>query len=405
MANYVYDADGNRYSAASAGTTTSYVVDTSLPYASVVEEYSNGTLAARYDYGDDLVRMDRGSGVYYYIYDGLGSTRQLVSTAGLVTDTWSYSAFGELASHTGSTVNPFLFNAQQFDGASGNYYLRARYYDQSAGRFISQDSYTGNDEDPATLHRYLYASCDPTDRVDPSGKYDGLIGISAAIFNASVFIASRATAIHLGASIIIGLTNPDLADDLAKAEQAIPVFGAEDALGATAGRAVRVSTEEIALELAQDERSVVTSILEASEPQLRSLSSDIRRSLSGAGAGFGRYARGLGSIALGSFSRDGEGLVALADERRTLNETVGLVINPVLARYGPGHAERRILEQVFKKYKGNSQVDGDLVLYSERVFCGNCMQSIQEFQRKMPNIRLHLIHSSNPVSGPIELVP
>ena len=68
------------------------MVDTSLPYASVVEEYSNGTLAARYDYGDDLVRMDRGSGVYYYIYDGLGSTRQLVNTGGTVTDTWGYSA-------------------------------------------------------------------------------------------------------------------------------------------------------------------------------------------------------------------------------------------------------------------------------------------------------------------------
>ena len=113
----------------SGGTTTSYTVDTSLPYASVVEEYSGSTLSARYDYGDDLVRMDRGSGVYYYLYDGLGSTRQLVNTSGAVTDTWGYSAFGELASHTGTTVNPFLFNAQQFDQASGDYYLRARYYD------------------------------------------------------------------------------------------------------------------------------------------------------------------------------------------------------------------------------------------------------------------------------------
>ena len=82
VASYVYDADGNRYSAANLGTTTSYVVDTSLAYASVVEEYSgtNTVPSARYDYGDDLVRMDRG-GVYYYIYDGLGSTRQLVNTA------------------------------------------------------------------------------------------------------------------------------------------------------------------------------------------------------------------------------------------------------------------------------------------------------------------------------------
>ena len=178
VANYVYDADGNRYSAASAGTTTSYVVDTSLPYASVVEEYSNGTLAARYDYGDDLVRMDRGSGVYYYIYDGLGSTRQLVNTVGAVTDTWGYSAFGELASRTGSTVNPFLFNAQQFDQASGDYYLRARYYDQSNGRFISQDPFSGNNEDPISLHRYLYADDDPTDRIDPTGLDPSLTSIT-----------------------------------------------------------------------------------------------------------------------------------------------------------------------------------------------------------------------------------
>ena len=158
MANYTYDADGNRYSVSNVGTTTSYVVDTSLPYASVVEEYSNGSLAARYYYGDDLVRMDRGTVASYYLFDGLGSTRQFVSTAGAVTDTWGYSAFGELASHTGSTINFFLFNAQQFDVGSGDYYLRTRYYDQSNGRFLSQVSFSGRSEDPITLHRYLYAA-------------------------------------------------------------------------------------------------------------------------------------------------------------------------------------------------------------------------------------------------------
>ena len=173
VASYVYDADGNRYSASNLGTTTSYVMDTSLAYASVVEEYSGTATvpSARYDYGDDLVRMDRG-GVYYYIYDGLGSTRQLINPSGAVTDSYGYSAFGELASHTGTTTNPFLFNAQQLDSASGDYYLRARYYDQSNGRFISQDPFVGSDEDPISLHRYLYASDDPTDRVDPAGMSD-----------------------------------------------------------------------------------------------------------------------------------------------------------------------------------------------------------------------------------------
>ena len=75
-----------------------------------------------------------------------------------------------MVAHTGSTANPFLFNAQQFDGASGDYYLRARYYDQSSGRFISQDPYSGNDYDPISLHRYLYANSSPVNYTDPSGE-------------------------------------------------------------------------------------------------------------------------------------------------------------------------------------------------------------------------------------------
>ncbi len=130
--------------------------------------------------------MDRGSGVYYYIYDGLGSTRQLVNTGGTVTDTWGYSAFGELASHTGSTVNSFLFNAQQFDQPAGTYFLRARYYDQSNGRFLSQDPFGWNDEDPISLHRYLYANNDAVNNTDPSGN-ETLVGLSISSSIASSF--------------------------------------------------------------------------------------------------------------------------------------------------------------------------------------------------------------------------
>ena len=205
LASYVYDADGNRvstYVSSATPTTTSYVVDTSLPYASVVEEYSGTATvpSARYDYGDDLVRMDRGSGVYYYIYDGLGSTRQLVSTTGAVTDTYGYSAFGELASCTSTqttpTVNPFLFNAQQFDQASGDYYLRARYYDQTSGRFVSQDSFEGRGEDPVTLHRYLYASNNPISFIDPGGQEltEVMLGLAVVAILATAGCSSDSSA-------------------------------------------------------------------------------------------------------------------------------------------------------------------------------------------------------------------
>jgi len=230
---YAYDADGNRVSVSSAGTTTSYVVDDSLPYASVVEEYSGGSLAARYDYGDDLIRMDRGSGVYYYLYDGLGSTRQLVNTSGTVTDSYGYSAFGEMAADTGNTANPFLFNAQQFDRASGDYYLRARYYDQSNGRFISQDPFAGDEEDPISLHRYLYASNNPVSRVDPGGEEDTLVGsLTSFAVNATLSAA-------FGAVVGAGVAGGDAffqdkpGTDIISAEEHGALQGAEfGALGA-----------------------------------------------------------------------------------------------------------------------------------------------------------------------------
>ena len=87
-----------------------------------------------------------------------------------MTDGYLYNAYGVGLARTGSTVNSFLFQGQQYDAASGTYYLRARYYDQNGGRFISQDPFEGNEADPVSLHRYLYANSDPINNLDPSGE-------------------------------------------------------------------------------------------------------------------------------------------------------------------------------------------------------------------------------------------
>jgi RHS repeat-associated protein len=113
--------------------------------------------------------MDRAGQTHYYLFDGQGSTRQLTGPAGQVTDTYSYDAYGNLTAGTGSTPNAYLYDAQQWDAGTGLYYLRARYYDQAAGRFLGQDPYGGSDQDPVTLHRYLYCGDDPVDGADPGG--------------------------------------------------------------------------------------------------------------------------------------------------------------------------------------------------------------------------------------------
>lgn len=43
------------------------------------------------------------------------------------------------------------------------------YLNPNTGRFWSIDSYEGNDQDPLSLHKYLYCQNDPINGVDPSG--------------------------------------------------------------------------------------------------------------------------------------------------------------------------------------------------------------------------------------------
>jgi len=63
------------------------------------------------------------------------------------------------------------------------YYLRARYYKPDTGRFWTMDSYEGNNEEPLSLHKYLYTQGNPVNGIDPSGHGDlgELITVTAQI--------------------------------------------------------------------------------------------------------------------------------------------------------------------------------------------------------------------------------
>lgn len=108
----------------------------------------------------------------YFGYDGHGSTRFLIGLNGSITDTYVYDAFGNLISRTGSgTPNNYLYCGQQFDPDLGLYYNRARYLSTDLGRFWTSDQTDGNNEDPLSLHKYLYCQASPIDLDDPTGYY------------------------------------------------------------------------------------------------------------------------------------------------------------------------------------------------------------------------------------------
>jgi RHS repeat-associated protein len=196
----VYDGDGNRVSKTVAGVTTQYLVDDRNPtgYAQVVYEGFSGSTAPNREgshnfyYGLELVaelrtNLVNGSQAHSLIsfdYDGHGSVRALTDQNGTVTDTYDYDAYGNLIHSTGSTPNNYLFAGEQFDPDLNLYYNRARYLNVSTGRFWTMDTYQGDAESPLSLHKYLYASSSPVDRVDPSGNFgleEAMVAIAVSI--------------------------------------------------------------------------------------------------------------------------------------------------------------------------------------------------------------------------------
>jgi RHS repeat-associated protein len=174
----VYDGDGNRVSETVGGVTTSYLVDTQNPtgYAQVVDELQSGAVGRTYSYGLERISEKQLTGISFYGYDGHGSVRQLTNSAGAVTDSYDYDAFGNLTSSTGSTPNNYLFAGEDFDPALGLYYNRARYLNTTTGRFWIMDAVEGNAQDPASLHIYTYSDDNPVNNTDPSGNEVDAIG-------------------------------------------------------------------------------------------------------------------------------------------------------------------------------------------------------------------------------------
>jgi RHS repeat-associated protein len=86
-----------------------------------------------------------------------------------LSDQYSYTAFGETRSQTGSSLQPYGYTGQQRDAATGLYYLRARYYAPGVGRFLSRDTWPIQVDDPREINRYGYIANDPINYTDPSG--------------------------------------------------------------------------------------------------------------------------------------------------------------------------------------------------------------------------------------------
>ena len=136
------------------------------------ERDETGTVTAEYTtepapYGN-LISQNRGGTESQCHFDALGSTLALTDDNQQVTDTYAYTAFGEVTERTGITINPFQYVGQKGYGSSevrSDILVRRRWLSTQFERWGSSDPLPGN----YGVSGYSYSHNRPTSLTDPSG--------------------------------------------------------------------------------------------------------------------------------------------------------------------------------------------------------------------------------------------
>ena len=167
--SFTYDAEGLRTGKTVNGEKTVYVWDGDQV---VMELSKGGAVQKRYIRGNDLVYADKGENTEktYYVTDMHGNVVQLLDESGNVTKTYEYDSFGNEVKPEKKDENPYRYCGEYYDKETEEVYLRARYYEPGVGRFITRDTYTGESDEPLSLHLYTYCENDGVNYVDCDGN-------------------------------------------------------------------------------------------------------------------------------------------------------------------------------------------------------------------------------------------
>jgi len=163
-----YNGEGLRVAKTVNGQTTYFLYE----YDKVVLEVcADGAEKARNLYGTNLLMRTVGDESYYYVYNGHADVTALIDKTGNIAATYYYDVFGNILEETGNIDNNITYAGYQYDAETGLYYLNARMYDPKIARFLQEDTYRGDPNDPLSLNLYIYCGNNPIIYWDPTGHW------------------------------------------------------------------------------------------------------------------------------------------------------------------------------------------------------------------------------------------
>ena len=197
---YAYDSFDQlvRENNQAAGKTWTYAYDDGKRITKTV----NGT-AYNYHYlGDQLVELTWGGNKlhftydstgplsvncngteYFYVKNAQGDVTGLISASGTRVVTYTYDAWGNPLTTTGSMAatlgeqNPLRYRGYVYDTETGLYYLQSRYYNPGWGRFINADGYASTGQGIIGNNMFAYCGNNPVKHLDPQGTFFKEIGV------------------------------------------------------------------------------------------------------------------------------------------------------------------------------------------------------------------------------------
>ncbi len=166
-ARFKYDPLGRRVEKVAGGKTYRYVYDGIDILRETITDGAT-TTTYRYVHGpgidEPLARQHiETATLHYYHADGLGSIVRMTDSSRQAVLSRQYDAWGN--PEAGVSAPGFAFTGREWDPETGLYYYRARYYDPTVGRFISEDpiGFRGG------INFYAYVAGSPVNTVDPDG--------------------------------------------------------------------------------------------------------------------------------------------------------------------------------------------------------------------------------------------